>query len=534
MALRIVVVCLSLVFSTTAGAAKRSLPESHFFVTSDHCIACHSGLHDSTGADVSIGYDWRSTIMANSARDPYFHAAVRRESIDHPSARAAIEDKCSTCHMPMARFDAAAAGGRGEVFANLPTAAPTHRYAFDGVSCTVCHQIAPTNLGEHSSFDGGFEIAANAVAAERPVYGPHAVDDARRSVMQGSALYVPSQSEHIRRSELCATCHTLYTAALDADGKQIGELPEQMPYQEWLNSEYRDRRSCQSCHMPRVPEATAMSAVLGDPAREISRHTFRGGNAFMLGILNANRGELGVAALPQELDAAVRATRDYLATAAGRIAVAARVERDALAVDVEVVSTTGHKLPTGYPSRRAWLHVTVSDDAGRVVFESGAVRPDGSIVGNDNDDDAGRIEPHYTDIASADQVQIYEAVMVDAGGRPTTGLLSAVRYAKDNRLLPRGFAKDAGGDDIAVRGAAANDADFVGGGDRTRYRVALDGARGALHVRAELLYQSIGYRWAANLATYDAAEPRRFSGYYNAAAPASALPIAKAEAVVSR
>jgi hypothetical protein len=327
----------------------------------------------------------------------------------------------------------------------------------------------------------------------------------------------------------------LYTTALDDEGRQIGELPEQMPYQEWQRSEYRDTRSCQSCHMPRVPEATSMASVLGDPAREVSRHTFRGGNAFMLGILNANRGELGVAALSQELDAAVRATRDYLATAAGRIAVAARAEGATLGVDVDVTSTTGHKLPTAYPSRRAWLHVTVTDDAGAVLFESGAVRPNGSIVGDDNDDDAARIEPHYREITSADQVQVYEAVMVDAQGRPTTGLLSAVRFAKDNRLLPRGFAKEGAGEDIAVRGDAAGDADFVGGGDRVHYRIALDAAaRRPLHVRAELLYQSIGYRWAANLAGYDAPEPRRFTGYYAAAAPASALPIAQAEVVVGR
>jgi len=30
--------------------------------------------------------------------------------------------------------------------------------AADGVSCTVCHQIAPAGLGEHESFDGGFKI----------------------------------------------------------------------------------------------------------------------------------------------------------------------------------------------------------------------------------------------------------------------------------------------------------------------------------------------------------------------------------------
>ncbi|MDH3423007.1 MAG: hypothetical protein OEN00_08435, partial [Gemmatimonadota bacterium] len=47
------------------------------FLTSDRCLACHKGVSTSTGVDVSIGYDWRASMMANSARDPYWQAAVR-------------------------------------------------------------------------------------------------------------------------------------------------------------------------------------------------------------------------------------------------------------------------------------------------------------------------------------------------------------------------------------------------------------------------------------------------------------------------
>ena len=32
---------------------------------------------------------------------------------------------------------------------------------------------------------------------------------------------------------------------------------------------------------------------------------------------------------------------------------------------------------------------------------------------------------------------------------------------------------------------------------------------------AELLYQTIGFRWAENLREYDAPEPARFLGYYD-------------------
>ena len=79
--------------------------------------------------------------------------------------------------------------------------------------------------------------------------------------------------------------------------------------------------------------------------------------------------------------------------------------------------------------RRAWIHFTVRDHSGEIVFESGRPEPDGSIVGNDNDADPARFEPHHTVIGNADQVQIYEAIMAGPNDAVTTVLLTAVPYA---------------------------------------------------------------------------------------------------------
>ncbi len=538
MRLRIIFIyVLGVLAAGGADAARRdrdSPHESQFFVTSDRCIACHSTLSTAGGEDISIGYDWRSTIMANSGRDPYWHAAVRREVTDHPVAQAAIEDKCSTCHMPMMRFDAAAAGGKGQVFASIVPGAPTHREAFDGVSCTVCHQIEAANLGTHASLDGGFEIDETKALGERTIFGPHSVDSGRQSVMRSATQYVPDEGAHVQRSELCATCHTLYTSVLDDAGQPIGELPEQVPYQEWSHSEYRTTRSCQSCHMPVVGEETAIAATLGQPRPHFSQHTFRGGNAFILGILNKYRGELGVAALPQELDTAVRETKEYLRTAARVTIESARLSGATLDVAVAIASQSGHKLPTAYPARRVWLHFTVRDASGAVVFESGAWRPNGSIVGNDNDDDGTKFEPHYTEITSPEQVQIYESIMVDRNDEVTTGLLRSLRYIKDNRLLPRGFDKATADAEVAVHGGALEDQDFAGGGDKLRYRVDL-GRRptGTLTVEADLVYQSIGFRWAENLKAYDTPETNRFVRYYGESVVDSVMPLASASTSVA-
>ena len=83
----------------------------------------------------------------------------------------------------------------------------------------------------------------------------------------------------------------------------MGELAEQVPYLEWRHSDYRDRTSCQDCHMPEVEGETDIASVVGLPHENVSRHVFRGGNFFMPRLLNAHRAELGVSALPQGLEA---------------------------------------------------------------------------------------------------------------------------------------------------------------------------------------------------------------------------------------
>jgi hypothetical protein len=194
----------------------------------------------------------------------------------------------------------------------------------------------------------------------------------------------------------------------------------------------------------------------------------------------------------------------------------------------------GHKFPSAYPSRRAWIHFSVTDASGRAVFESGRPLADGSISGNDNDRDADKFEPHYERISAADEVQIYEPILGGPDGRVTTVLLTASRYLKDNRILPDGFDKVTADSDVAVSGGAAKDKNFLGGSDKIMYSVVLDRADGPLNVKAALWYQPIGYRWARNLSREKAEETDRFIRYYDEMAIAGALLVSKAERTISR
>ena len=212
---------------------------------------------------------------------------------------------------------------------------------------------------------------------------------------------------HIRDSEVCATCHQLYTRVLGPGGKSTGIFPEQMPYLEWKHSDYPNVLSCQGCHMPEVHEEVPVAAVLAPLRSGVRQHTFIGGNFFMLRMLDRYRDDLDVSALPTELELQADRTADLLQTQTARVSIRGmEVLSGNLIADVGVENLTGHKLPTAYPSRRAWLHFVVKDRDGKVVFESGALNSDGSIRGNDNDVDAQRFEPHYSQIVSPEQVQI--------------------------------------------------------------------------------------------------------------------------------
>jgi hypothetical protein len=502
---------------------------AELFLTSDNCQACHNVLATAQGEDVSIGFAWRGSVMAHAARDPYWQASVRREVTEHAVAAAAIENECSRCHMPMHNVAAQAAGRMAQVFANLGRKASKDSAASaqDGVSCSVCHQIEADKLGTPESFVGHFVVDTSGKQPRKAI-GPYEVDPKLARFMRSATDFYPSQAAHIRSSELCATCHTLYTEALDPNGKPLGRFPEQVPYLEWRESGYRDGPTCAGCHMPEVEGAVHIANLLAEPRSGVGRHDFLAGNFLLPAMLE----HLGVAspALPQDFERARAKTRGFLADQAAKLSIGAvRVDDGRLETEIAVENLTGHKLPTAYPSRRAWLHVIVKDAAGQVVFESGAIGTDGKITGNDNDEDPARFEPHHQVIEKADQVQIYEPILGDSQGRVTTGLLHAVKYLKDNRVVPAGFEKKGVPSDVAVHGAALADPDFDDGVDRVHLRIPVGQGKAPFGIEAELLYQPIGFRWAENVRSVPGAEPPRFSRAYDALAPVSFQRLARAQ-----
>src|SRR5437879_13751732 len=120
--------------------------------------------------------------------------------------------------------------------------------------------------------------------------------------------------------------------------------------------------------MPVVDEMVRVTNTLGKFREGMSRHVFVGGNFFMQRVLNKYRADLGVIALPEEFEAAATRTLDHLKSKTAQVSIdRIDVNGGQLRAEFTVQNLSGHKFPTAYPSRRAWLHVTVKDRNGREI-----------------------------------------------------------------------------------------------------------------------------------------------------------------------
>jgi hypothetical protein len=495
------------------------------FATHNPCAQCHFAgpettvMHDAAGNDVSPVYLWRSSMMAFAARDPYWLAIFGEELLGHADAKEFVETTCTRCHAPAGSLEHEQTGGHLGYDSIVKGDGKEAELGRDGVTCTLCHQIQDVGLGKTQSFSGGF-----VVGYERKIYGPHLVP--KVDPMQLIVNYTPTSADHMTKSELCATCHTVAVPIL-VNGQHDGDFLEQAPFLEWQNSTFSPGVPCGTCHMPTKDDMAAdiSSPIAKFPAglgerTPFGQHRFSGANAYMLRILADNVSWTGAAVEPAELFAAADRAEAHVAGGAKLSILSTTMEGDAMAIVVVVENHAGHKLPTGYPGRRVWLHLRAEDASGGVVFESGAFDAEGSLVDRSGKrlDEPGKVMPHYDDIDGEGKVQVYEAIGKDAAGAPTHLPLSSVGYLKDNRLLPIGWSSsNAWIDWIGSVGVAADDYSFGAGMDLVTYRVA--GGAAVKRITVELLYQTVRPTELEAIAKVPHPAAVRFSQMASARAP---------------
>ena len=491
---------------------------SNHFAGSSNCAICHDNIKDNQGNELSIVKDWSASMMANAAKDPLWKAKVQSELNRYPDLTDVITDKCTRCHMPMASIEAKDTNQKVSLFNDgfLNPANPLHDEAMDGVSCTLCHQIENTEkFGTDDGFSGHFTIGD-----KREIYGQYT--DVLTQPMINNVNFLPIYSKHISSSELCASCHDLKTPFVDMSGTIVDNktFPEQMPYSEWQESSFSDEGStpstCQQCHMPQVINAGVKIANRpnnGVTSRDqFSQHLFLGANTYLMSILKDNASELNTEGV--KFDSLIARNREFLKTAGALNVRSANIIDEKLIIDIQVTNVIGHKLPTAYPSRRVYIHLTVKNDENLIIFESGKTQDNGAIVGNDADFDRTTYEPHYQIITKPDQVQLYETIMGNVDNEVTYTLLQSAQYLKDNRLLPLGFDKATAPEDVAVFGLAKSDKDFIQGQDLFGYHIDVSQFNSTkFTVELSLDYQPVAFSFLQDLFTDTSAAVSRFKAY---------------------
>ena len=313
------------------------------FLSSDNCLGCHGGLGGpasgttmflQTGPKYGDGYniseygEWRWSPMGLAGRDPIFFAQLESEfamleAEGNGDVTAALGTTCLSCHGAMGQrqleIDAHAMPEKGlepnnfKVEYTLLHAPLTeaeqarqkkdgtydyHQYgnlARDGISCAVCHHIAPPQRAagqpDYNTLDTYLMNGTTGVFRYTPpdeLIGPF--KDVAQKPMENAMGIRPVHDDYIKESEMCGACHTInlgnvgwpsdkplpgYKAQDQAVFNQAAAngaaylnseygvtfpeklVPfqhsvEQATYIEWVNSSYSNpdtAQSCQDCHM---------------------------------------------------------------------------------------------------------------------------------------------------------------------------------------------------------------------------------------------------------------------------------------------
>jgi hypothetical protein len=358
--------------------------------TPDRCDNCHGGYD----AAVEPAFNWRGSMMSQSARDPLFYACLAIANQDAPG----VGDMCLRCHTPDGWLNGRCVPTDGSALNNNDR---------QGVQCDFCHKmVKPTPLGVNPfPGDAGYTSTAygsgtytqdqSYLSQIIPIPGTTAngmyiadANNAKRGPFTDATgrhqmFYSPFHST----SDHCGTCHDVSNPVFTRSGTDVTEyspnsmgspsetfnlrlmFPVERTYSEWLASGFNapgttNHKTCQDCHMKDV---TGKGASLKDAKirTNLPLHDMTGGNTFTPKMVKQKwAAEVNATAL----DAGIQRDRNTLQGAASM-----ELTVSGGNATVKIINNTGHKLPTGYPEgRRMWINLVAYDLAGNTVFESGA------------------------------------------------------------------------------------------------------------------------------------------------------------------
>ncbi|MBF0171187.1 MAG: hypothetical protein HQK87_08890 [Nitrospinae bacterium] len=233
-------------------------------------------------------------------------------------------------------------GGKAEKLClrcHAPTAAQTGATmlddipATDGISCDFCHSVKDLTGNPEKPFVLDLGVTK---------YGPNKKGDVKQHTVAYSELH--------GKADFCASCHEY----------KMNGVGIMTTFSEWKESVYAEEgKPCQSCHMPEVKGRVA-DGVTSERGEKVFSHDLAGSHS--------------IAQLKKAL--ALKITR---------------IDRkdDRMTVSVDLTNSgSGHRVPTGIPSRKLILTCEVKAPGGKVfqekvVYEKVLFDADGYELDND-------------------------------------------------------------------------------------------------------------------------------------------------------
>ena len=417
-------------------------------LVSNACQFCHGGYDEHAEPHAH----WKASMMAQSGRDPIFHAALAVANQDAAFAG----EMCLRCHTPGGWIS-----GRSEP----PDGSGLLPEDLDGVNCSMCHRMVDPVYVPGVSPAEDWDILTSLADAPLDSHSAQFVIDPfdrRRGPFPLTDMFYHQwlESPFHTESRMCATCHDvsnpLFERATDGTyvlgpldtrhptGRRDDMFPVERTYSEWSASAFAqgaidmggrfggnklEVSTCQDCHMPDVSGFGAREALGAAYRDDVPAHQFNGSNSWVLRAVLEYYGESSGLTEASVADAEAR-NRSMMERAADLELSRPLGYFEPETLLVRVVNQTGHKLPTGYPEgRRMWVNVRFYDAGGSLIAERGAY-----------DDASATLDEGTT--------KVYEgklgldAAMSALTGKPAgPGFHFALNntWFFDNRIPPRGF-----------------------------------------------------------------------------------------------
>jgi tetratricopeptide (TPR) repeat protein len=335
------------------------------FPNATYCARCHPQAY----------HEWRQALHSNSFRTPFYRTSVnilaRTKGIE-------FTRHCDSCHNPIGVISGALD----------PNSHVDRSFDQDGLTCMTCHSVQAL---QPAKGNGSYVMGVPAVMVdENGKRIPGIVPD--EEIMAHPERHSAAvMKDFYRTPEFCASCHKANLPSPLNDYKFIRAFTV---YDEWQNSKFSKRNpltfystdftTCQNCHMMREP---AEDKEYGAKHKTFAMHRWLAGNTavpFYYGFDEQLQKTIQFlkSGMYLNLDffGMKKPGSDAMVAPLGAVPFHLSPGETVQMMMVIQNKNIGHSLiPEVRDLYEAWVELDVKDAAGKQLYHSGMLEPDGSL-----------------------------------------------------------------------------------------------------------------------------------------------------------